>query len=281
MSSPATIEREQAGRAGLKVAQPAEDLDQNIVFLSPPTAFQMADEWYEFAAADHFWFQWRFRAICEILRRESLDEPILEVGCGNGVGRDQIEEHYGCRVDGCDVNVTALRKALPARGRLYFYDIHQRRPEWRGHFGTVLLLDTLEHIRQPEYFLQSVSYHLRPQGRLLVNVPALQRLYSRYDEIAGHLRRYNVALLRQQLRAAGFSIVHHAYWGATLLPVALARKWMLRMCSPERTIRLGFQPGSKLADRFLRGLMHIECRLCPRAPLGTSLVALAEKGDQS
>lgn len=237
----------------------------------------MADEWYALAVADHFWFQWRFRAIREILRGDRLQEPILEVGCGNGTAREQIEQYYGYRVDGCDVNWAALRKAPPGRGTLYFYDIHQRRPEWKGYFKAVILLDTLEHIPDPERFLRSVSYHLAPQGQLLINVPALQWLYSRYDEIAGHIRRYDVAALRDQLNAAGFSVIRHAYWGLTLLPVAVVRKWLVNTSRPADIIRLGFQPGSKLADRFLRGLMHLERFLCTRAPLGTSLVALSQK----
>jgi len=275
MSSLATIDRRQTGAVDLPPAPPAESLDQNVVFLSSPTEFQMADEWYDLAVTEHFWFQWRFRAIRETLGGGRLDEPVLEVGCGNGAARGQIEEHFGCRVDGCDVNVGALRKARPGRGKLYVYDIHQRRSEWRAHFGTVLLLDTLEHIREPECFLESVAYHLKPTGRILIAVPALQFLYSRYDEAVGHTKRYTLGVLRKELRAASLSVERYAYWGLSLVPVIWARKLVLRFTPPERAIGVGFQPPSKLVDKFLRALMHIECRLCPRAPVGAALVALA------
>ncbi len=281
MNSLTTIDRRRISRPGISPGRPAERRDRHIVFLSSPTEFQMADAWYDFALAEHFWFQWRFRAIREALGRDSLDEPILEVGCGNGAARGQIEEHFGCRVDGCDVNVTALRKAPPGRGNLYYYDIHQRRREWRGHFGTVLLLDTLEHIREPERFLESVAYHLKPTGRVLIAVPALQCLYSRYDEAVGHAKRYSLRVLRKELDAAGLSVERHIYWGLSLVPIIWARKAVLRLLRPERAIAVGFQPPSNLVARFFGALMHVECRLCPRAPIGTALVALARLGDRS
>jgi SAM-dependent methyltransferase len=281
MSSLATIDREKTGRPGGPVAQPAERRGKSIVFLSSPTEFQMADEWYDFALAEHFWFQWRFRAIRETLGGDRLDEPILEVGCGNGAARGQIEEHLGCRVDGCDVNVAALRRAAPGRGDLYFYDIHQRRREWRGHFGTVLLLDTLEHIRQPERFLESAAYHLKPNGRVLITVPAFQFLYSRYDEACGHTKRYSLPVLRKELHAVGLSVERYTYWGLSLVPVIWARKLVLCFTPSDRAIAVGFQPRSKAVDQFLRALMHVECRLCPRAPIGAALVALARAGGRS
>jgi SAM-dependent methyltransferase len=275
MSSLATIDRAKIGRAGAPPAPAAEPRDHQVIFLSSPTEFQMADEWFDFAVAEHFWFQWRFRAIRETLGGERLDEPILEVGCGNGAARGQIEQHFGCHVDGCDVNAAALRKALPGRGDLYFYDIHQRRPEWRGHFGTVFLLDTLEHVRDPERFLKSIAYHLKPTGRVLITVPALQFLYSRYDEVDGHAKRYSLTVLRRELRAAGFSLERHTYWGLSLIPVIWARKLVLRFTPLDHAIAVGFQPRFRAVDKFLRALMDVECWLCPRAPVGVALVVLA------
>jgi SAM-dependent methyltransferase len=251
--------------------------EQAITFLSPPIDFQMADEWYELATAEHFWFQWRFRAIQKMLGKEGLAEPVLEIGCGSGVVRGQIEGHYGVSVEGCDVNLAALRQARPGRGGLYFYDIHQRRPEWQQFFASMVLLDTLEHIHDTRQFLESIAFHLRPGGVLLINVPALQSLYSRYDVAAGHVKRYTTAVLRQELQSAGFSLVRSAYWGFSLLPVAFARKTALRFSRSDQVIRDGFQPASRLSDGFLRTLMRLECGLGLTPPLGTSLMALARK----
>ena len=34
-----------------------------IETLSQPQAVSMADEWFQFATADHFWMQWRHRLL--------------------------------------------------------------------------------------------------------------------------------------------------------------------------------------------------------------------------
>lgn len=253
--------------------------DAGIVFLSPPAEFQMADEWYEYATPDHFWFLWRFEAIKRLLRGAKLGPRVLEIGCGNGAARAQLEQWCGCAIDGCDLNLTALRMAPPGCGGLFFYNIFQRRAEWREHFDSVVLLDTLEHIREPRPFLEAVAFHLKPGGLLLINVPALPSLYSRYDAVAGHVRRYRVPQLREELASAGFRIQRHAYWGLTMIPVLALRKLWFACFPPQRIIQSGFQP-SWLADRVLRTLGAVERCCLPRAPLGTSLLALVHRAPE-
>jgi len=272
---------EERGRGAAAEAAPRERMTSSngseIIELSPPVAYAMANEWFQFASATHFFFLWRFAAMRQVLEPEGVAEPVLEVGCGNAVARGQIEQHYGCAVDGCDVNQEALQQAERGRGKLYLYDIHQRRSEWRDHFATIFLLDTLEHIDEPVRFLESIAYHLRPGGRLLITVPALPVLYSRYDAADGHVKRYRVGVLRQELAAAGLTLERHSFWGLSMIPVLLVRKLVLRFLPRERVIEVGFQPPSRLVDGVLRGLMHAERRLWPRPIIGTSFVALARK----
>ncbi len=245
--------------------------------LSAPSDYQMGEQWYAFAEAAHFWFQWRLAVMTRLLGPGPLTGPLLEVGCGNSVARRQVEEHYGVAVDGCDVNVGVLRQDPGSHGRVYVYDIHQRRVEWDARFGTVFLLDTLEHIPEPETFLESVAYHLRPGGQLVITVPALQTLYSRYDRAVGHVKRYTKRVLARELRAGGFVLERFSYWGLLLLPVGWLRKGMVRFLPEQRVVAAGIQPSSALTDAILRGLMRTELALWPHPAIGASIVAVARK----
>jgi 2-polyprenyl-3-methyl-5-hydroxy-6-metoxy-1,4-benzoquinol methylase len=253
--------------------------DDQIEVLSAAAPFSMADAWYEFAAPDHFWFQWRFDALQGLLRSADLGEKILEIGCGNCVARNQLEKWLARPIVGCDLNLSSLRLAAPGSGSLYIYDIHDRRPQWQDFFDTVFLLDTLEHIGDTDKFLASVRYHLRPGGQLVINVPSLPSLYGKYDIAAGHVKRYTIAVLREELERAGFHIERHQYWGFTLMPVLAARTLLQRRASGQDVIAKGIKPSSRLADKFLRSLMWTERNILPRPWIGTSLAAIARRVD--
>ncbi len=248
-----------------------------IEVLTPTAPFNMADDWYQWASADHFWMQWRFSVICRVLNGLALGDRVLEVGCGHGVARDQLEDHYRCPVAGCDLNLAALQRANTGLGKLYLYDVHRRRQEWEGFFDSVFLLDTLEHIEETDGFLDSVGFHIKEGGLLIVSVPAMPSLFSRYDKAIGHIKRYTAKGLSEELIAAKFRVVRYSHWGGTLVPIAMLRKLVMRFTKPEKMISRGFEPPSKWAAALLRGLMHIENRLLPRPWIGVSLVAVAEK----
>jgi SAM-dependent methyltransferase len=77
---------------------------------------------------------------------------------------------------------------------------------WAGQFDTVLCLSVLEHLADPVGALRRVGEALRPDGRLILYVPAGPRLYSSLDTVSGHRGRYDEKLLREQLATAGLSL---------------------------------------------------------------------------
>lgn len=98
-----------------------------VEFLSPAAAVSMADEWFDFAHRDHFWMRWRFDILRRQMRRFGITPgKALEIGCGNGVVRQQMEDAFMVPVDGCDLNQHALGMAPAGRGRLLVYNIFDR-----------------------------------------------------------------------------------------------------------------------------------------------------------
>lgn len=247
--------------------------------LSAPAPFAMTDEWWQYARGDHFWFQWRFAALCDLLEKFPPGGQMLEIGCGNCVVRDQFEEKFNRPVHGCDLNLPALKLAKRGLGELYFYNIHDRKPEWKGRFDTILMLDTLEHIPDTKLFLESTRYMLKPGGQLVINVPAMQWLYSGYDRLNGHTKRYNIRRLRKELIEGGFQLQQHHYWGFTMLPVLAVRKMVLAFTPRDQIVARGFQPQSAMAEKVLRFLMACERKLLKWPPVGGSLSAIARAGD--
>ena len=57
-------------------------------------------------------------------------------------------------------------------------------------FDTILMLDVLEHVPNPEQMLGSAKRVLAPDGRIVITVPAFECLWTSHDDLNHHLRRY-------------------------------------------------------------------------------------------
>ena len=73
-------------------------------------------------------------------------------------------------------------------------------------FQTILLINVLEHIQDPQVALRGLLSKLAPNGKLLVLVPAYRWLYCQLDRQLGHHRRFNRKSLTQELDEAGYRI---------------------------------------------------------------------------
>jgi SAM-dependent methyltransferase len=247
---------------------------RTIETLSQPQAVSMADEWFQFATADHFWMQWRHCLLVRALQCEGHElRNVLEIGCGHGVAREMLERDLGIAVDGCDLNRTALDAAKPGQGNLFVYNILDQDPSLLGCYDAVLLLDVIEHISDDTAFLRAALRHLRPDGLVAVNVPASMLLFSDYDRVAGHVRRYSRQGVRELLESCGVEIKGIQPWGLLMIPLALARKALLRRTKRADTVRTGFVPPNGFSRLMLHGMKNVETALPFRMPFGTSILA--------
>ena len=244
--------------------------------LSSARAVNMGDAWFDVANTDHFWIKRRFdvlHALCGSLLRD--DARLAEIGCGSGLVQSQFEQRLDLSVDGFDLNVDALERNASQRGRLACYDVQERNEELRDRYDLVLLLDVIEHVREDARFLEDSAFLAKPGGHLVVNVPASPRLYSRYDVMAGHLRRYTPRSLFEVGQQAGLELTSWTYWGFPLLPLAVARKLLMLSVDDGQVIRAGFEPPGRLSNRVLTALARLEP--IPQKLFGTSLLVLFRK----
>lgn len=61
----------------------------------------------------------------------------------------------------------------------------------KNKFDCILIMDVIEHIENPKSLIEKLFVSLNPNGKLLINVPAFQHLYSLFDKDVGHIKRYN------------------------------------------------------------------------------------------
>lgn len=239
----------------------------------------MDNIWFEYAKPEHFWMDWRARVVLTEIREQIRSrKTFLEIGCGAGVFRSQMESALDITIDGCDLNREALECAVPGRGRLMLYNIFDRAPELITKYDIIFLMDVIEHIDDDLAFLKAAAHHLSPDGICIINVPSGPFLRSAYDTIVGHKRRYTKRSLRALLAGAGLDVVKIRYWGFTMMPFLLARKLLIRSRKPRTTVSWGFMPHPVVGWLF-NVLKEIETRVGIAPPGGTSLLAIAKKNN--
>jgi 2-polyprenyl-3-methyl-5-hydroxy-6-metoxy-1,4-benzoquinol methylase len=247
---------------------------RKIEFLSPAAEVSMADRWFDVASIDHFWIRRRFKvlqALCGGLI--SGAKEIAEVGCGHGLLQRQVEDTYGREVTGFDLNEYALRQNVSRRSNVCCYDILEMNPTLKNKFDVILLFDVLEHVGDEDRFLRALLFHLAPLGKLVLNVPAGQWAYSKYDVAAGHVRRYMEDTLRETAARNMLEIEDWTYWGLPLVPVLVIRKlWLMGERNKNKIITTGFDSRSKAINIALGALSRWEW--IPQKSVGTSLMAV-------
>ncbi len=245
----------------------------------------------ELSAAEdrHFWFRARNRVI-EVLVAQlaaglAPGYRVLEVGCGAGGALRALER--ACpngTVVGMDLFVEGLRHARRRGSRLVQADLHA--PPFCTRFELIGLFDVIEHLPDDVGVLADLGTLLAPGGALLVTVPADPRLWSYYDEVVQHRRRYAGGELARKLALAGYEVEYLSPYMSAIFPLV----WLRRKVAHRR--RGGAQGGEQralAADEFriVPGLNEIlawclapEVRRVARRrrlPFGTSLVAVARK----
>jgi SAM-dependent methyltransferase len=253
-----------------------------VEILSRSTADAFPEDWYAFATATHFWLEWRLWAFLRQIGQVGIDRNarfrVLEIGCGSGALRRQIEDRTNWSIDGCDLNAVGLEQASSQRGRTLLYDIFDRREELRERYDGVVLFDVLEHIRDTRPFLEALLFHAKPGGLVFVNVPAFQCLFTDYDRIAGHYRRYDKALLAREFEPVGCTCLDLRYWGCSVFPLPFLRgavSWFTS--SPQTILKVGFQPPHPAINQFFRAVGKLETSIIPTPPFGTSLLGMFRK----
>jgi SAM-dependent methyltransferase len=252
---------------------------RKVEYLSPAAEVSMSDGYFQIAGTDHFWVRRRFQVLQQLAEHlVSGATEIAEIGCGHGLLQRQMEDGYGKAVTGFDLNEYGLQHNISRISRVCCYDIHQKNEEFRNRFDVILLFDVLEHIADEDEFVRAILFHLAPQGRLVVSVPAGQWAYSAYDRAAGHVRRYSIGALRQTARRSSLELERWSYWGLPLLPTLALRKLLVGMKQDARAIySTGFDSRSAVINSALGALSR--CEWIPQKLLGTSLMAVLRRND--
>ena len=146
-------------------------------------------------------------------------DEVLDIGCGAGTFLTKVRSLYG--VNGVGVDFIDLAR-LPGFDRIEFHcGLFYEVDVGRERFKLVTMWHFLEHDYDPDRSLRQAREVLKPDGRLVIEVPRLDsvsyRLYrERWPGLQApqHTVLYSRETLLRQISRAGLEVVEYLPYGA-------------------------------------------------------------------
>ncbi len=175
------------------------------------------------------------------------------------------------RVDACEYDAEARAIAAAKSGIAVTEGaLPNKTPAQDASYDMIVLLDVLEHVEADMESLAAIRRKLRPEGRVLITVPALPWLWSAHDSEHHHFRRYTKASLRRTAEAAGLRVLETGYFNTLLFPLIAGARFAKKAIG--RNTADDAIPSAPM-NAVLRSIFGLERHLVGRLalPVGSSL----------
>jgi 2-polyprenyl-3-methyl-5-hydroxy-6-metoxy-1,4-benzoquinol methylase len=228
----------------------------------------------------HWWWRAREHLLLETLQRERPAHgwgSILDVGCGDGLLFDRLAELGD--VEGVEADASIVNPDGKHRARIHVQPFDSTfQPGKR--YSLILMLDVLEHLRDPLAALRLAVQLLEADGVLVVTVPAFPLLWTTHDVLNHHFTRYTTRSFLPLARAAGLRVDSAAYFFHWVFPAKLVQRLSEAVAHPS--------PASpRLPPRWINTMLYRLSRLEQRLlgwmalPFGSSLLVVGRRASRN
>lgn len=200
---------------------------------------------------------------------------ILDVGCGTGKNIETFSKLGECW--GIDTSPDAIAFCKKRGIEKVIKGNIEKIPFPKQSFNVITALDVLEHVDDSKS-LKEIYRVLKSNGIIIITVPALPQLWSRWDEVLHHKRRYTKKSLEKILQENNFKVLKISYvYSFMILPVFLIR--LIKKIYFKDYYPSDFKLSNPLINYLLSRICKFEKYFVTRAtvPIGTSLVTIARK----
>ena len=174
----------------------------------------------------HPWEIARKNIALRFLKKLAPFRCVVDIGSGDAYISGAIATAYpNAFVYAVDINYSEeIKQALKAEHAQNLFlanDIasvdHNNWSKWE----VILLMDVLEHIQNPNVFLQELMAHpsVNAHSTFFITVPAHQALFNEHDRMLKHFKRYSRRELVAFLKQNNMMVSQSGYLFQSLLPV--------------------------------------------------------------
>jgi SAM-dependent methyltransferase len=243
-------------------------------------------EWYaELASleANNFWFTARNQLI-QWLAKSYLQqaETYLEVGCGTGFVLKMIGETFpDWKMHATEVQPKGIEFAKQRVSKnVTFFQMDACAIPFRQEFDVVGAFDVIEHIQEDTKAISEIYASLKPNGFFILSIPQHMFLWSKYDELSFHFRRYSAKEIEEKLKKEGFTIIKSTSFNSILLPLMLLSRYLKKTDNEKKVDIMDELRLSTFVNSILSSALKLEfllMRMGVTWPVGGSRVVVAQK----
>ncbi len=199
----------------------------------------------------HWWYKTRRGIVHDLINKFVKNKPIsiLDVGCGPGALMTELKQ-YG-QVEGVDFSPDAVSFCKSRGIESVQVAPAESLPFPSENFDLVLALDVLEHLKDDDKAMKEIYRVLKPNGQIIIFVPAFNFLWSITDVLSQHYRRYRLKNLVQLVEGNNFVIKKRSYFNFFLFsPIASVRLLV-------KTLGIQMQDENKIGNKLVNKLMYL------------------------
>jgi SAM-dependent methyltransferase len=227
----------------------------------------------------HWWFVTRKKIVLDTIDRhlnKNASIKVLDIGCGSGLMLNALEEigqTFG--MDMSDEAISFSKEIFSGKVEKGF--LPDQVPYEENFFHLIIALDVIEHIEQDVESLKAIRSRLVSNGKAVITVPAYMFLWSKFDELNEHKRRYTLTELNAKLEQAGFTVEKISYYNTLLFPVVFVVRMLNNIMKRDGAsdIDMPSLPINYILEKIF-GIEKYLLRLV-NLPVGVSILAVVRK----
>ena len=237
---------------------------------------------------ESYWHRARREILHKLLMSCYTKSPssarLLDVGCGMGYELDFFQKRLQkTEMLGMDISLGAVKFGKENYKGYWCQGSATQVPFNSQAFDILMCLDVLEHLEDDKAILRECNRVCKPGGLLVVSVPACKFLWSAFDDLVSHKRRYYKNELADKLKEANFEIQRISYAFFTFLPILFLARGLKKVFVPKKSAKEKAISELKKPNFLIDAIMYLflkpEIMLSRKVnfPIGSSLMCVAKK----
>ena len=118
----------------------------------------------------------------------NTSKRILDIGCGTGNLGRFIKKHRKCEIVGITYSQIEVEIASQAIDQVFAVDLNTSELPDLGRFDCIICSHVLEHLYQPQDFLDKLHNLLELDGKLIIALPNVLHWKQRMQFLRGHFK---------------------------------------------------------------------------------------------